>query len=259
MSLPNPRVSVCIPARFGSSRFPGKPLVLVGGKPLIQHVYEAVQSTEGVGEIVVLTDHQDIFRTVRNFGCQALMVKEACRTGTDRVAKVADQLQYDVVVNLQADEIPQHPGLLQDLILPFLHTTDGMGTLKRSIRDAAELNNASIVKVVTDQKGQALYFSRSAIPYWRDGKQDSHTPFAWMHLGIYIFRKPTLLALSRLPTGVLEEAEKLEQLRALEYGIPIRVWETRHASLRIDNPEDVSIAEVQLASSHSSGHSPPHS
>lgn len=252
MSLPDPCVSVCIPARFGSSRFPGKPLALIGGKPLIQHVFEAVQRADGVGQIFVLTDHQDIFRTVRNFGGQALMVNEACRTGTDRVAKVADQLDYEVVVNLQADEIPQHPGLLSDLIGPFLQSAEGMGTLKRPIRDVSELNNSSIVKVVTDYRGRALYFSRSAIPHWRDGKPEMPVPLAWMHLGIYIFRKPTLLHLSGLPTGVLEEAEKLEQLRALEYGIPIRVWETRHASLRVDDPKDVPAAEVQLSSSSSS-------
>jgi 3-deoxy-manno-octulosonate cytidylyltransferase (CMP-KDO synthetase) len=240
-------VSLCIPARYGSSRFPGKPLALLAGKPLIQHVYEAGQQVSQVGQILVVTDQESIYESVRNFGGEACLVREPCRTGTDRVAKVVSQLTSDLIVNLQADEIPQHPGLLDDLILPFVHSGAGMGTLKRKLRKAQDLTNPSIVKVVTNHQGQALYFSRSPIPCWRDGLPSEQESAAFMHLGIYIFRKSELVRFAGLPTGYLEEAEKLEQLRALEHGLPIMVWETAHESIRIDAPEDVSTAEALLA------------
>ncbi len=240
-------VSLCIPARYGSSRFPGKPLALLAGKPLIQHVYEAVQQVSCVGQIMVITDHENIAQCVRNFGGEVSLVREACRTGTDRVAKMVPQLKYDVIVNLQADEIPQNPGLLEDLILPFLRSRAGIGTLKRKLHKIQDLANPSIVKVITDHQGQALYFSRSPIPCWRDGVPPGQTAGAFMHLGIYIFRKPELLRFTGLPTGYLEDAEKLEQLRALEHGLPIMVWETAYESIRIDKPEDVSDAEALLS------------
>jgi len=236
------RVSVCIPARYGSSRFPGKPLVKLVGKPLIQHAYESARQVTQVGQILVVTDHDAIFQTVKDFGGDACLVTEPCRTGTDRVAKVTSALTYDVVVNLQADEIFLHPDLLSDLIQPFLSSGAGIGTLKRALPQGEDRENASIVKVVTDLQGRALYFSRSAVPCWRDGIPAGTDHAAWMHLGIYIFRKITLQQFSDLPTGVLEEAEKLEQLRALEHGMPIMVWETTHKSLRIDTPEDLAVA-----------------
>ena len=240
-------VSLCIPARYGSSRFPGKPLALLAGKPVIQHVYEAIQQVSLVGQIMVITDHESIEQCVRNFGGEVCLVREPCRTGTDRVAKVVPRLKYDVIVNLQADEIPQNPGLLDDLILPFVRSQAGIGTLKRKLHNIQDLTNPSIVKVVTDHEGQALYFSRSPIPCWRDGVLPGNTAVAFMHLGIYIFRKSELLRFAELPTGHLEEAEKLEQLRALEHGLPIMVWETAYGSIRIDNPEDVLIAEALLS------------
>jgi 3-deoxy-manno-octulosonate cytidylyltransferase (CMP-KDO synthetase) len=240
-------VSLCIPARYGSSRFPGKPLALLAGKPLIQHVYEAGRHVPHVGQVLVVTDQESIYECVRKFGGEASLVREPCRTGTDRVAKVVSQLHSDVIVNLQADEIPQHSGLLTDLILPFVPSGAGMGTLKRRIYHTQDLENPSIVKVVTGHQGQALYFSRSPIPCWRDGLPPDHEVGAFMHLGIYIFRKSELVRFAALPTGQLEEAEKLEQLRALEYGIPISVWETAHESIRIDTPEDMFTAEALIS------------
>ena len=248
MTATDSLVSLCIPARYGSSRFPGKPLALLAGKPLIQHVYEAVQQVSRVGQIMVITDQESIYQGVKNFGGEVCLVRETCRTGTDRVAKVVSQLKYDVVVNLQADEIPQHPGLLDDLILPFLRSRAGIGTLKRKLHTMQDLANPSIVKVVTDHQGHALYFSRSPIPCWRDGVFPAADSVAFMHLGIYIFRKSKLVRFAELPTGYLEEAEKLEQLRALEHGLPIMVWETAHESIRIDHPEDVLAAEALLLS-----------
>ena len=253
MTPHNPCVSVCIPARFGSSRFPGKPLALLCGKPLIRHIYEAIQQAEEIGQILVLTDHQDVYQTVREFGGEALMVTDPCRTGTDRVAKVAKALQFDVVVNWQGDEIPLHVGLLKDLVGPFVNSSAGMGTLKRTLTSPADVQNSSIVKVVTNQRDEALYFSRSPIPFWRDGHQDTNLPLAYMHVGVYIFRKSVLLQLANTQSGILEEIEKLEQLRALEYGIPIQVWETGYPSLRIDDPADLPVAEAEFLAYHSSG------
>jgi 3-deoxy-manno-octulosonate cytidylyltransferase (CMP-KDO synthetase) len=243
MKSPDSAVSVCIPARQGSSRFPGKPLALLAGKPLIQHVYEAAQQVPQVGQIMVVTDHDAILHTVKGFGGEVCLVTEPCRTGTDRVAKVASQLTYDVIVNLQADEVLLHPGLLSDLIQPFVQSGAGIGTLKRKLLPGDSRENPSIVKVVTDRQGRALYFSRSPVPCWRDGIPAGTDNATWTHLGIYIFTKPALQQFSELPSGFLEEAEKLEQLRALEYGLPIMVWETKHDSLRIDTPEDLVMAE----------------
>jgi 3-deoxy-manno-octulosonate cytidylyltransferase (CMP-KDO synthetase) len=239
-------VSVCIPARQGSSRFPGKPLAKLAGKPLIQHVYEAAKLVPQVEQIMVVTDHEAILQTVKDFGGEVCLVTESCRTGTDRVGKIASQLSSDIVVNLQADEVLLHPGLLSDLIQPFLRSNSGMGTLKRKLSPQDDRGNPSIVKVVTDQQGRALYFSRSAVPCWRDGVPPDMLDATWMHLGIYIFQKAALQQFCELPSGVLEEAEKLEQLRALEHGMPIMVWETEHGSLRIDTPEDLALAESFL-------------
>lgn len=240
------KVSVCIPARQSSSRFPGKPLAQLAGKPLIQHVYEAAQQVTQVGQIIVATDHDVTLQTVKDFGGEAILVTEPCRTGTDRIAKIASQLTYEVVVNLQADEVLLHPGLLTDLIQPFLNSDADIGTLKRKFPQGEDPTNPSIVKVVTDHQGHALYFSRSAVPCWRDGIPPGTRQAAWMHLGIYIFKKTALQRFSQLPSGFLEEAEKLEQLRALEHGMPIMVWETMHESLRIDTPEDLVMAESFL-------------
>ena len=248
MATPDTKVSVCIPARQGSSRFPGKPLATLAGKPLIQHVYDSVAKVPSVGQIMVVTDHETILQTVKDFGGNACLVTEPCRTGTDRVATVASQLAYDVVVNLQADEILLHPELLSDLIEPFLTSTAEIGTLKRKFSPDDDRDNPSMVKVVTDRQGQALYFSRSPVPCWRDGIPAGIDEATWLHLGIYIFTKKALQQFSRLPSGFLEEAEKLEQLRALEHGLPIMVWETNHESLRIDTPEDLAIAESLLLS-----------
>lgn len=243
------RVTVVIPARFGSTRFPGKALVTLAGKPLIQHVYERAQASKGIDRVIVATDDQRIRTAVEGFGGTAVMTGARCRTGTDRVAEVARDMPADVFLDLQGDEIPLHPGLLGDLVEAFLACSDGvgMGTLKRRISSAADLYNPAIVKVVTDQNGDALYFSRAPIPYIRDGESGGLEPGShYAHLGLYIYTRQTLLRLAELPTGALEEAEKLEQLRALEQGVRIRVWETAHPSVRIDALSDVESASAIL-------------
>jgi 3-deoxy-manno-octulosonate cytidylyltransferase (CMP-KDO synthetase) len=246
MAEHNP-VTIIIPARSGSTRFPGKPLVPLAGKPLIQHVYERARAAARVKSVLVATDDQRIVDAVKSFGGTAILTTEPFRTGTDRVAAVARQLPGDVFLNLQADEIPLDAGLISDLIVPFLGADAGMGTLKRTLTSPEELLNPSVVKVVTAHNDQALYFSRAPIPLVRDAAPGSLDPgLHFVHLGLYIYRRATLEVLASLPTGRLEEPEKLEQLRALEHGIPVMVWETTHGSVRIDTPEDLKHAEAVL-------------
>ncbi len=240
-------VMVVIPARFGSSRFPGKPLVMLGQKPMIQHVYEQAAACPAVKEVLVATDDERIRQAVIGFGGRAALIGGDFRTGTDRVAGAARKFGGDYFLNLQGDEIPLQPDLLLDLIEPFITSGAGMGTLKRTIDSTDDVHNASVVKVVTDQAGNALYFSRAPIPLVRDDpSRQAVGGLHYIHLGLYIYRRDTLLKLAALPTGRLEDAEKLEQLRALEHGIPIRVWETKHASLRVDTPEDVALVTEKL-------------
>ncbi len=247
MASPTTSVTVVIPARYGSSRFPGKPLARLAGKPMIQHVYERVRDVPHIRQVLVATDDQRISDAVTGFGGRVMLTQEPYRTGTDRVAGVARQVAGEVFVNLQGDEIALHPGLFSDLIEPFLGSQAEIGTLKRRLTTADEIATPGIVKVVTDHEGHALYFSRAPIPHVRDGEPvPGQSGLHYVHLGIYIYRRETLLRLAGLPTGKLEEAEKLEQLRALEAGIRIRVWETQHPSLRIDTPQDLDDAAKTL-------------
>jgi len=231
-----PSVMVVIPARYGSSRFPGKPLVMLGRKPMIQHVYEHAAACRLAPEVMVATDDERIKQAVERFGGRVAMVAGDYRTGTDRVAGVARMFDRDYYVNLQGDEIPLQPDLLTDLIQPCIESGAEMGTLKRTIDSTEDVHNPSVVKVVTDPLGNALYFSRAPIPLVRDDAgRRAVEGLHYIHLGVYIYRRATLLKLATLPTGRLEDAEKLEQLRALEHGIPIKVWKTAHASLRVES------------------------
>jgi 3-deoxy-manno-octulosonate cytidylyltransferase (CMP-KDO synthetase) len=233
-------VTVVIPARYGSSRFPGKPLVELNGKPMIQHVYERAVACRAVSDVLVATDDERIKHAVERFGGRVIMVTGDYRTGTDRVAAVARIFAGEYFLDLQGDEIPLNPELLTDLIEPFLESGIGIGTLKRVMDSVEDLHNSAVVKVVTDTKGEALYFSRSPIPFVRDEPGGQVIGgLHYIHLGLYMYTKETLLRFAALPTSRLEDAEKLEQLRALDHGIRIRVWETKHASLRVDRPEDV--------------------
>ncbi|TKB65936.1 MAG: 3-deoxy-manno-octulosonate cytidylyltransferase [Nitrospira sp.] len=233
-------VTVVIPARYGSSRFPGKPLVELNGKPMIQHVYEQAVACRAVSSVLVATDDERIKQAVEAFGGRVVLVVGDYKTGTDRVAAVARMFAGEYFLDLQGDEIPLNPELLTDLIEPFLESGVGIGTLKRVMDSLEDLHNSAVVKVVTDAKGEALYFSRSPIPFVRDepGRQVIGG-LHYIHLGLYMYTKETLLRFAALPSSRLEDAEKLEQLRALDHGIRIRVWETKHASLRVDRPEDV--------------------
>jgi 3-deoxy-manno-octulosonate cytidylyltransferase (CMP-KDO synthetase) len=247
VSKPKPNVTVVIPARYASSRFPGKPLALLGSKPVIQYVYEQAAACRAVTSVLVATDDVRIQQTVQQFGGQAVLISGDFRSGTDRVAGVARSLPGQVFLNLQGDEIPLDPDLLTDLIEPFVESGAQMGTLKRAITSNEELHNPAVVKVVTNQQGRALYFSRAPIPLVRDdSSRRAIEGLHYIHLGVYIYTRETLLTLMALPTGRLEEAEKLEQLRALDHGISIRVWETKHDSLRIDTPADAALVSETL-------------
>ncbi|HET7909138.1 MAG TPA: 3-deoxy-manno-octulosonate cytidylyltransferase [Nitrospira sp.] len=243
---PRAEVTVVIPARYASSRFPGKPLALLDRKPIIQHVYEQAAVCRTVSDVVVATDDERIQRAVEAFGGRVVMTAGEFRNGTERVAAVARSRPGRFFLNLQGDEIPTDPELLTDLIEPFVPSGAEMGTLKRTLHTAEELQNPAVVKVVTDRQGRALYFSRAPIPLVRDDAERKPVKgLHYVHLGIYIYTRETLLRLASLAPGDLEEAEKLEQLRALDHGIGIRVWETQHASLRIDTPADaLSAAET---------------
>lgn len=229
---------IIIPARYGATRFPGKPLVQLWGKPLIQHVYERALKS-GIKEIYVATDDKRIFDTVVNFGGKAIMTSPQ-PSGTDRVAEAANILgldEEDLVINLQGDQ-PLFPAEYFSLLIkPLLLYEDvSMATLAVPIQTKQDLENPNKVKVVLDKRGRALYFSRSPIPFFRPpGKE----PPYYKHLGVYAYRKAFLDEFVRLSPGILEEAEKLEQLRALEHGYSIAVTLVPKDYPEVDTPEDL--------------------
>jgi 3-deoxy-manno-octulosonate cytidylyltransferase (CMP-KDO synthetase) len=229
------RILGVIPARFASSRFPGKALATLAGKPVLQHVFERVSQTRYVRDIVIATDDERIRTAAVRFGATVRMTRADHQSGTDRVAEIAASYNAEIVVNIQGDEPLIDPNAIDAAALSLIEDPDlSMSTLKKRIEDPAEITNPNVVKVVTDLKGDAIYFSRCPIPYARDG---SATHFK--HIGLYVYRHDFLLGYSDLPIGPLERTERLEQLRALENGYRIRVAETEYDSLGVDTPEDL--------------------
>jgi 3-deoxy-manno-octulosonate cytidylyltransferase (CMP-KDO synthetase) len=229
-----PRIVALIPARFHSTRFPGKPLADLAGKPLIEHVYRRTAAASSVGAVVVATDDPRIVEAVESFGGVARLTGRSHRTGTDRLAEVADDLTADIVVNVQGDEPLVEPEMIEEAIRPLADDAAlMMTTLRRRIVDPDDYANPHVVKVVVDREGNALYFSRAAIPFSR-GAAD-----AYKHVGLYAYRRSFLLAFARLQPTPLEVAESLEQLRALEHGFRIRAVETEYDSIGVDTPEDL--------------------
>jgi 3-deoxy-manno-octulosonate cytidylyltransferase (CMP-KDO synthetase) len=227
-----------IPARFGSTRLPGKPLLSETGLPLIQHVVEAARKAQRLTRIIVATDDERIARAVVSFGGDVAMTRPDHPSGTDRVAEVAAGLgDVDLVVNLQGDE-PEISGHAIDGLIALMERDPEapMGTLATPIRDEQTYRDPSCVKVVLSGRNRALYFSRAPIPHHRDGAPVP--PQALLHLGLYAYRPDFLLRLARLEPTPLERCEKLEQLRVLEHGHPIAVEVVREASVGIDTPED---------------------
>ncbi len=246
--LSNPTVLGLIPARYASTRFPGKPLALICGQPLIRHVVERCRRAKSLSQIIVATDDPRIARVVEPF-CTVEMTRPDHASGSDRIAEVAARHPCDAVVNIQGDEPLIDPQVIE-AVTGALALSE-MSTAATPLRDRAEYDNPNVVKVVVTKAGQALYFSRRTIPYVRDAatrptdEQLAAFPFL-KHLGIYGYRRETLLRLVKLPASALEQAEKLEQLRALENGIGIHVVQVQDESVGVDVPEDIQRVERLL-------------
>jgi 3-deoxy-manno-octulosonate cytidylyltransferase (CMP-KDO synthetase) len=239
-----------IPARYGSSRLPGKPLSNIHGKPMIQHVYDRVREARGIDRVLVATDDVRIADVVRAFGGEAMMTATAHHSGSDRLAEAAGRVAADVIVGVQGDEPMLHPGVVEAAVRPFADPEVEAATVCTPLRDAAEMLSPNVVKVVTDSRGWALYFSRSPIPHLRgaEGGQAAARGLARRHLGIYAWRKDALRRFAALPPSRLEEAEGLEQLRALENGMRMRVVEFEgEAGVAVDTPEDLERVRALMA------------
>lgn len=238
---------VLLPARYGSTRFAGKPLCLIAGKPMIQHVYERAQAARGVDRVVVATDDHRIQDVVRQFGGEVILTRPDHPSGTDRLAEASDLLgvaDQDVVVNVQGDQPAFDPRQIAQVIEPLL-TDPGLDMATPIIKtvDPSEIQDPNHVKVVFDRNMMALYFSRAPIPWPRDGGPADY----YKHIGIYTYRADFLRKFVQLPPGILENIEKLEQLRALEHGYRIKVVITDFDSPEVDRPEDVARVEAFLA------------
>ncbi|HEY4611367.1 MAG TPA: 3-deoxy-manno-octulosonate cytidylyltransferase [Bacteroidota bacterium] len=232
-----------IPARYASQRLPAKPLIDLLGKPMVQRVYEQAQKARLLHEVIVATDDERIARAVQSFGGEAVMTSSEIRSGSDRVAAVAEEIRGDIFVNIQGDEPLLNPVMIDQAVQTLLDFPEAqIGTLAKRIESAEELTNPSVVKLVFNHQQYALYFSRSVIPHIRESNDPkrwlSHHPF-YKHIGLYVYRRESLLKYASLPESPLEKAEKLEQLRAMEAGMKIKVAVTEFDSIPIDTQADV--------------------
>ena len=233
---------VVIPARIGSTRFPGKVLAKLGGKPIIQWVWErAVRSK--ADSVLVATDDETVLETVRSFGGNGVMTRKDHPTGSDRIWEAAKGLDAELIINLQGDEPLTPPEVVNDLIDAMEESGAEMGTVVGPVTRDEVKDNPNQPKVILSADGFALYFSRSMIPYLREGGRETQV---YRHWGIYAYRKAALERFVSLPQGELEQCEKLEQLRWLEAGYPIHVAMTNHANIGIDTPDDLAAAEKYL-------------
>lgn len=267
---------VIIPARYNSTRFPGKPLATLKGKTIIQHVYEGCAGATLAQEVIVATDSKTIFDSVLSFGGKAIMTSPDHKTGTDRVAEVATLFDYDIIVNVQGDEPLIRPQMIDDVIDLLKDSRADMGTLAKRTVNPKEIEDPNVVKVVFDKENFALYFSRSPIPYHRDvfsaeeqksgSAKELKSPevqrfrvsallnfrsselFMFKHIGIYSYRRDVLLKFSKMEPTRLEEIERLEQLRALENNMKIKIKETEFETIGVDTPEDLERVERWLNS-----------
>jgi len=239
------KVTAIIPARHASTRFPGKPLALINGLPMIQHVYQRVSRAETVGQVIVATDDQRIEQAVRGFGGEVMMTSADHPTGTDRLAEVAKLLACELIVNVQGDEPLIEPRMIDQAVAPMQADPSlSMGTLASRIDDIEDFFNPNVVKVVRDSHGLALYFSRAPIPWPRDFSREQLAQrlaevALFRHIGLYVYRREFLLRYPNLPKTPLESLENLEQLRALEQGIRLFVAETEFTCHGVDTPEDL--------------------
>lgn len=243
-------VLAVIPARFASTRLPGKPLVPLGGKPMIERVWERVRQAASVSGVLVATDDERIRDAVQAFGGQAVMTRSDHRTGTERIAEVAAaRKDVEIFVNVQGDEPLIDPAAIDQAVEAIESDSEvNVSTLAVPIGNPADIMDPNVVKVVLDFDGNALYFSRAPIPWVRDRGGPVHAQHL-KHLGLYAFRRDALLEFATFPQGDLERVEQLEQLRWLENGYRIRVAETEHDSVSVDVPEDVKRVEALLSKS----------
>ena len=241
-----PYVVAVIPARYGATRLPGKPLVPLAGKPMIQRVWERARQAKRVSRVIVATDDERIVKVVEAFGGEARMTRADHRSGTERVAEVAAQVEGDVFVNVQGDEPLLDPASVDVAVETLLEEPRAaVATVATPIKSASDIMDPNVVKAVLDFDGNALYFSRAPIPWVRDTAHRVHARYL-KHLGLYVFQRGALLEFPTLPQGELERLEQLEQLRWMENGWKIRVGEVEHDSVSVDVPEDVARVEKLL-------------
>jgi 3-deoxy-manno-octulosonate cytidylyltransferase (CMP-KDO synthetase) len=237
---------IVIPARYGSTRFPGKSLARIQGRPMIQWVWEAARRSRRSDGTIIATDDHRIADVAAKFGADVVMTRRSHRSGTDRMAEVARKVPARLYVNVQGDEPLLSPGTVDSLISAMLDKPElPIGTLAHRIETEEEWRSPEVVKVVANRRGEALYFSRSPLPFQR--AFDARTPLL-RHVGIYAFRPAALAAFVALPPSPLEKAESLEQLRALENGLTIRIIETKYRCLGVDTPADLARVEEALGS-----------
>jgi len=233
-----------IPVRYASTRLPGKPLALIGGKPMIQHVYENTCKTPGLSRVIVATDDARIVKTVGDFGGEVVLTSKKHASGTDRLAEVARRLKAEWVINVQGDLPFIRPQTILNSLRPLTRDRSiPMGTARTPIFHQEEWLNPNVVKVVTDARGFALYFSRAPIPHTR---RAANGIWGYRHVGVYVYRREFLLKFSRMRPTALERTEGLEQLRALSNGYRIRVADVDEPSVEVDTPEDLERAEAYL-------------
>ncbi len=256
-------ITAVIPARYHSSRFPGKPIVDICGKPMVQHVYERAKSSSLVAEVIVATDDARIADVVRKFGGKVVMTSPDHRTGTERVAEVARGIEAEIIANIQGDEPLIRGEIIDEAIRPLISDkTIQISTLKSPITRISDWFNPNVVKVVTDREGFALYFSRSPIPFFQDkrgrdgrvsflelehGDDSFPVGFLYRHIGLYVYRRSFLLSISKIDPTPLEGSEGLEQLRILENGYRIKVIPIDYHPVGVDTPEDLREVRQKLA------------
>ncbi len=239
------QIAAIIPARYASTRFPGKPLVEIGGKSMVMHVYERVKQAQGIAKVVVATDDERILNHIKEKGGEAVMTSPHHPSGTQRCAEAANLLShpiiFDAIINVQGDEPFIEPQQVEAVAQLLTSSEVLIASLMKKIDSASELFNPNIVKVVTDSKGWALYFTRQAIPFVRDKEFDNWLMHAqyFKHMGIYGYKTFILQNIARLESSPLSESESLEQLTWLHYGYKIKMGVTHHESIAIDTPEDL--------------------